>query len=62
MNKEVVVHINIEYYLAIKRDEFESIKLRWTNIEPVMQSEVSQKEKSKYHILMHIYGILKKWY
>ena len=47
----------IKYYSAIKRNEFESIKLRWTNVEPVTQSEVSQKEKSKYRILMHIYGI-----
>ena len=33
--------------------------MRWTNLEPIIQSEVSQKEKGKYRILMHIYGILK---
>ena len=42
---------------AIKRNEFESVAVRWMNIEPVIQSEVNQKEKNKYHILMHIYGI-----
>ena len=44
---------------AIKRNEFESVAVRWMNIEPVIQSEVNQKEKNKYHILMHIYGIQK---
>ena len=47
----------VEYYLAIKRNSFESVLVRWINLEPVIQSEVSQKEKDKYHILMHIYGI-----
>ena len=36
------------YYLAIKGNEFESVELRWMNLEPVIQSEVSQKEKNKY--------------
>ena len=44
-------------YSAIKRNEFESVAVRWMNIEPVIQSEVNRKEKNKYHILMHIYGI-----
>ena len=47
----------MEYYLAIKRNTFESIVMRWMNLEPIIQSEVSQKEKDKYHILTHIYGI-----
>ena len=47
----------MEYYSAIKRNTFESILMRWTNLEPIMQSEVSQKEKYKYHILTHIYGL-----
>ena len=47
----------MEYYLAIKRNAFESVLMRWMNLEPIIQSEVSQKEKDKYHILMHIYGI-----
>ena len=47
----------IEYYSAIERNTFESVLVRWTNLEPIIQSEVSQKEKDKYHILMHIYRI-----
>ena len=46
----------MEYYSAIKRKAFESVLMRWTNLEPIIQSEVSQKEKDKY-ILMHIYVI-----
>ena len=42
---------------AIKRNTFESVPMRWTNPEPIIQSEVSQKEKDKYRILMYIYGI-----
>ena len=40
-----------------KKNEFESAEIRWMNLEPVIQSEVSQKEKHKYSILMHKYGI-----
>ena len=47
----------MEYYSAIKMNEFESVVVRWVNLEPVIQSEVSQKEKHQYSILMHIYGI-----
>ena len=46
----------MEYYSAIKRNAFESVLVRWMNLEPIIQSEVNQKEKDKYHILMHIYG------
>ena len=49
----------MEYYLAIKRNAFESVLVRWMNLEPVIQSELSHKEKDKYCILMHICGILK---
>ena len=49
----------MEYYSAMKRNTFESVLMRWMNLEPLIQSEVSQKEKDKYHILVHIYGILK---
>ena len=45
------------YYPAIKRNTFESGLMRWTILEPIIQREVSQKEKYKYHILTHIYGI-----
>ena len=51
----------MEYYSAIKRDAFESLLMRWMNLEPIIQSEVSQKEKDKYHILTHIQN-LEKWY
>ena len=47
----------MECYSAIKSNVFESILMRWTNLETIIQSEVSQKEKYKYHILTHIYGI-----
>ena len=47
----------MEYYSAIKRKTFESVLMRWMNLEPVLQSEVHQKERDKYHILMHILGI-----
>ena len=49
----------MEYYSAIKRNEFELAIVRWMKLESVIQSEVSQKEKNKYCILMHIYGIQK---
>ena len=47
----------MEYYSAIKRNTSESVVIRWMNLEPIIQSEVSQKEKDKYCILTHIYGI-----
>ena len=47
----------MENYSAIKRNTFESVLMRWTNIEPILQSEVSQEEKYKYLTLTHIYGI-----
>ena len=42
---------------AMKRNSSESVLMRWMNLEPNIQSEVSQEEKNKYLILMHIYGI-----
>ena len=47
----------MKYCSAIKRHTFESVLMRWMNQEPIIQSEVTQKEKNKYHILMHIYVI-----
>ena len=47
----------MEYYSAIKRSEIELFVVRWMDLESVIQSEVSQKEKNKYHILTHIYEI-----
>ena len=49
----------MEYYSAIKRNTFDSVLMRQMNLEPIVQSEVSQKEKDKYHILTHICGIQK---
>ena len=47
----------MEYYSSIKRNTFESVLMRRMNLEPVIQSDVSQKEKAKYHILTHIFRI-----
>jgi len=52
-----VVHIHNGLLLAIKRNASESVLMRWMNLEPIIQSEVSQKEKDKYCILTHIYRI-----
>ena len=49
----------MEYYSAIKMNSFESVLMRWMKLEPIIQSEVSQKDKDQYSILTHIYGILK---
>ena len=49
----------MEYSSAIKKNIFESVLMRWMKLEPIMQSEVSQKEKHQYSILTHIYGIKK---
>ena len=49
----------MEYYLAIKKNTFKSVLMRWMKLEPIIQSEVIQKDKDQYSILMHIYGILK---
>ena len=45
----------MEHYSAINRNAFESVLMRWMNLETIIQSEVSQKEKDKYHILTYIY-------
>ena len=47
----------MECYAAIKTNTFESVLMRWMKLEPIIQSEVSQKEKHQYSILTHIYGI-----
>ena len=47
----------MEYYSAIERNAFETALMTWMNLKPIIQSEVSQKEKNKYCILMCIYGI-----
>ena len=47
----------MEYYSAIKRNKMEVFEVRWMELESVIQNEVSQKEKNKYSMLTHIYGI-----
>ena len=47
----------MEYYSGIKKNAFKSVLMRWMKLEPIIQSEVSQKEKHQYSILTHIYGI-----
>ena len=47
----------MKYYSTIKSNAFGSVLMRWMNLEPIIQSEVTQKEKDKYCILIHIYGI-----
>ena len=54
-----MVHIQMEYYSAVKENTFESVLMRWMKLEHIIQSEVSQKEKHQYSILTHIYGIQK---
>ena len=49
----------MEYYSAIKKNTFASILMGWMKLEPIIQSEVSQKEKHQYSILARLYGILK---
>ena len=49
----------MEYYSVMKRNAFESVLMRWMNLEPITRNEVSQKEKYKYCILTHIYGMQK---
>ena len=48
-----------EYYSGIKGNAFQSVLMRWMNIEPIIQNEVNQKEKEKYCVLTYIYGIQK---
>ena len=47
----------MEYYPSVKKNTIESVLMRWVKLELIIQSEVSQKEKHQYSILMHIYGI-----
>ena len=54
-----MVHIHNGMLLSYKNNTFESVLMRWMKLEPIIWSEVSQKEKHQYRILMHMYGILK---
>ena len=57
--KKIQYMHTMEYYSAIKRNSIVSFVEMWKDLESVTQSEISQKQKNKYHILMHIYGIQK---
>ena len=60
MDKKAVVDVHnrvLHSLTAIKRNTFESVLMRWMKLDPIIQSEVSQKEKHQYSILTHIYGI-----
>ena len=59
MDKEAVVHIHNGILLSHKKKAFESVLMRCMNLEPIIQSELRQKEKDKYYILTYIYGIQK---
>ena len=50
----------MEYYSAIKNNAFESVLMRWMQLVPIIQSEVSKKEKHQYSILTHIYMEFRK--
>ena len=56
IRKQWYIH-TMEYYSDIKKKTFESVLMRWMKLEPIIQSEVSQKEKHQSGILTHIYGI-----
>ena len=51
MDKEFWYICTMKYYSFIKKNTFESVLMRWMNLKPIIQSEVSQKETDKYHIL-----------
>ena len=57
LSRLVITFLLMEYYSAIKKNAFESVLMRWMKLEPILQSEVNQKEKHQYSILTHIYGI-----
>ena len=58
MDEVVVIHIHDGILLSYKKQNtFESAIMRWMKLEPIIQSEISQKEKHQYSLLMHIYGI-----
>ena len=58
MDEDDVVHLYaMGFYSAIEKNQLGSVLMNRMNLEPVIQSEVSQREKNKYHVLMHICGI-----
>ena len=61
MDKEVVVHTHNRILLSYKRNAFESVLMRWMNLEPIIQNEISQKEKDKYCMLLYICEYIYIW-
>ena len=51
----------MEYYSDVKKNTFESVLMRWMKLEPIIQSEVSQREKHQYSILTHYIWNLERW-
>ena len=60
MDKEAVVYIHNRILLSYKKNAFESVLTRWMKLEPIIQSEVSLKEKHQYSILTYIYMEFRK--
>ena len=59
IGKKAVVICTMGDYSVIKKNAFDSVLMRWMKLEPIIQSEVSQKGKDQYSILTHIHGIWK---
>ena len=57
MDKKLWHIYTVEYYLAIKNDVFESVLMRWMKLEPIIQSEGSQKEKHQQYINIYIWNL-----
>ena len=57
MDKKLWFIYTMQNYSAIKRNAFDLVLMRWMNLETVIQSEVNHREKNKYHVLTHVYGI-----
>ena len=57
MDKEDVEHITMEYYSARKKSEITPFAATWMDLEIIILSEVSQKEKDKYHRISLTFGI-----
>ena len=62
MNKEfVVIYTTVEYYSAIKRDAFESVLMRWVNLETIIHTSESERERERSYSNAHIQS-LEKWF
>ena len=61
MDKEAVVHIHMEYYSDIKRDAFESVLMRWVNLETIIHTSESERERERSYSNAHIQS-LEKWF